>query len=125
MTIQHTSGRLQLDDAQPGDIRRYLLAESNEYPHVVASVPIELQPQTAEANARRLAACWNVCEGIPTEMLESSTKLHHATGEMMRQRDELLEVVKRIDSMCEKPIRFSSIAVQEVARAALVKAEVK
>ena len=24
-----------------------------------------------EADARRLAACWNVCEGIPTETLES------------------------------------------------------
>lgn len=28
------------------------------------------QKDVAEANARRLAACWNSCEGVPTNMLE-------------------------------------------------------
>lgn len=25
---------------------------------------------TAQANARRLVACWNACQGVPTELLE-------------------------------------------------------
>ncbi len=30
-----------------------------------------ISPEVARANARRLVACWNVCEGFTTEELES------------------------------------------------------
>lgn len=58
----------------------------------------------SEANARRIAACWNACEGIDTGMLENITTLGDtlASRFMMRdkverdlsaQRDELLEAL--------------------------------
>lgn len=50
-----------------------------------------------EADARRLVACWNACEGISTENLERAT----ASGDLavfgqdvMRDRDELIEFVR-------------------------------
>lgn len=59
----------------------------------------------SEANAHRIAACWNACEGIDTGMLENITTLGDtlASRFMMRdkverdlqaQRDELLEYLQ-------------------------------
>jgi len=64
-----------------------------------------------EANARRLAACWNACEGMSTEWLEGRADamrpdtmpldhaLETAIGErdvLWRQRDELLAALEDI-----------------------------
>jgi hypothetical protein len=55
----------------------------------------------SEANARRLVACWNACEGISTESLE--TEVSAAMGwtrtaskliAMTTQRNELLEALQ-------------------------------
>ena len=49
---------------------------------------------TAKENARRLAACWNACEGISTENLEYGLpvkELVQQCNEAIQQRDELLD----------------------------------
>ena len=47
-----------------------------------------------EANARRLVACWNACDGIPTDMLEAMpfgpAALVPMYARLEAQRDELL-----------------------------------
>jgi len=53
-------------------------------------------------NARRLAACWNACEGIDTEDLEKASvsiihKLHDdAAKQTLAQRDRLLNEIKKV-----------------------------
>jgi hypothetical protein len=50
-----------------------------------------------EANARRIVACVNACEGIPTSELETAArdgKFLHAYDTIRMHRDELLEIVK-------------------------------
>lgn len=54
-------------------------------------------PDNDEANARRLVACWNACEGISTEALERSDVIASMQGERRRletQRDDLLAALK-------------------------------
>jgi predicted metal-dependent phosphoesterase TrpH len=81
--------------------------------------------QKSEANARRLVACWNACDGIETDHLErhglpdfakkiSDLRAQHdelqkqvaeiaQLGMVLReQRDELLAALERTTEMCEQ-----------------------
>ena len=53
--------------------------------------------QKSEANARRLVACWNACEDLPTAWIEGGAAdiLEHAKS-LKSQRDGLLEALKFI-----------------------------
>lgn len=77
-----------------------------------------------EDNARRLAACWNACDGLPTESLEKLGTLDRASVEMnvfrahlLAQRDELLKALEFFLKWgrCQK--------AEDMARAAIAKAE--
>lgn len=53
----------------------------------------------AKEDARRLAACWNTCEGISTENLEYNLpvkELAQQYNEVIRQRDQLLAALEDI-----------------------------
>jgi hypothetical protein len=74
---------------------------------------------TDPANARRLVACWNACDGIPTEEIESGTAgfLHrYATvvderDALVKERDELVAVIRSAQKAFEQGIKsdFSNI----------------
>lgn len=49
--------------------------DHDEYAHYIADVKGKRDYHDSEANARRLAAAWNVCEGIDTESLETGAIL--------------------------------------------------
>lgn len=73
----------------------------------------------SEANARRIAACWNACDGIPTAWLEGGAAdiLEHSIA-LIKQRDELLAALRLIvDNSIEGGL------FNMVARAAISKAE--
>lgn len=53
------------------------------------------------ANARRMAACWNACNGIDLEYLEGDDSLPHFARRMMEQRDDLLNALKNAREMVE------------------------
>lgn len=56
-------------------------------------VPDHEYPMFREEDARRLAACWNAFDGLPTDQIESMVnvpKFFFNHMEMMAQRDELL-----------------------------------
>lgn len=79
-----------------------------------------------EDNARRLAACWNACDGLPTESLEKLGTLDRASVEMnvfrahlLAQRDELLAALHRMENHPASRID----ELPEMARAAIAKAE--
>lgn len=75
-------------------------------------------------NARRLAACWNACDGLPTESLEKLGTLDRANVEMnvfrahlLAQRDALLAELHRMENHPASRID----ELPEMARAAIAK----
>ena len=92
MSEQHTQGRLHVAGQDKVQIRsdKHQIAKAWSF-----------AGKTGQENARRLVACWNACEGISTDELETTggaavgwtrtaSKLIHATT----QRDELLAALK-------------------------------
>lgn len=91
-------------------------------------------PTNDEANARRLVACWNACEGLSTEFLARIDSIQAAlTGQLVvtqaleAERDELLDALE----LCRKELyewmrdHGQDIATQHAmikARAAIAKA---
>lgn len=65
MTAQHTQGRLR-----PVSHNTSRLQGENGIWVADAFSSMRGQPNS-EANARRLAACWNACEGMPTYQVEA------------------------------------------------------
>lgn len=43
----------------------------------------------SEANARRIAACWNACEGLDTGLLKNITTLGDTLASRFRMRDKV------------------------------------
>ena len=74
MTTTHTPGRLQVPEPYDG---QYGVIVENDCGRYAVAVSIR-----NPADARRLAACWNVCDGMDTELLESIL----CTGETMLTR---------------------------------------
>lgn len=86
MSAQHTPGRLVVRGG-------YSIYTEGLTP--VADTCIwNSETANDEANARRLAACWNACDGISTENLESNRpvkELAELCNAELSQRDELLK----------------------------------
>ena len=72
----------------------------------VPAIAQTIGPQSRE-NARRIVACWNACDGVPTEALEGSAKLCSAKdstlaelkaerAQLIQQRTEMLDLLARI-----------------------------
>lgn len=59
---------------------------------------LELKTQTAH----RMAVCWNVCEGIPTELLEDGLLSEIcnavAAGDISRAKDALIKIDRGTDT---------------------------
>lgn len=128
----HTPGRLWVEcgDEDDGHANQWpkIRAESHE---VVGDEGFYGDIDEDKANARRLVACWNACEGIGTEELESEThaalgwsrtasKLIKASGE----RAELLEMLNGV-LKCERGILghiFLEGWQEDAIRAAIAKA---
>ena len=57
-------------------------------------------------DARRMLTCWNICDGVPTDVLERSKSLTDfvLTGQAIeRQRDELLKKVRELEGLQHDP----------------------
>lgn len=134
MNAQHTPGRLNVaveifdNDGMPETVIQGLGA--------AASVAVALDfgannPCMREANARRLVACWNACEGISTDDIEAHSvniihKLHDdAAKRVLSERDELLEALLGCIAAIERTAHCTEadrFAAADKARAAIAKA---
>ena len=54
---------------------------------------LDVSAAERDANARRLAACWNACENVPTDMLETISNLMPATVPYHQLHAQLTELV--------------------------------
>ena len=111
MSTKHTLGRLKADGT-----RVY-------FDKLAGGFDIRNCPD-AEANARRLAACWNALEDLSQDALDGGwtrAGLEAYGLQMKAQRDELLEALHHI---CEgfSILKDSDFPALAKARAALAKA---
>lgn len=96
MSAQHTQERLEVEDATNEDGRAYLTIKGKRLA-LGAIFNLQLRGNTLN-DARRLAACWNACDGISTEHLERHGLPDFAQkiSDLVAQRDELLAALKDV-----------------------------
>lgn len=126
MSAQHTQGRLWV-----GKYPRKSVRDGQMIYIIEGNIGIVTDYEDwgfTEESARRLAACWNACEGIDTEDLEAGTvsiiqKLHdQAAKDVLAQRDELLAALERLIASGDVRDAAEKGAITQ-ARAAIAKAE--
>ena len=139
---KHTPGRLFLSELPVGErdgkmayAKLEIVAPSQDPRYLVFSVAridfsyeqkhkgfISTSKEEAEANARRLVACWNACGGMATDELEEIAQTGGMLGpredvaKIAEQRDELRDVLK---SCIEYVAAAGDDWVTDKARAAL------
>ena len=132
MSAEHTPGQLEYGECSDSE---WWIAQVGSTEQIAYTVPIG--PGVAEANARRLVASWNACEGIETHALELMTgdlsirnqitatgkakpKLTKKAVEYRSQRDELLAALKEMLEVWEHggvdpyPIKQARAAIANV-----------
>lgn len=97
MSEQHTPGTLGVTDET-----LIVTDENDDGLTYVASVYCHVVRGRSEANAKRLVAAWNACQGIDTKDLESGSvniiqRLHdQAAKNVLTQRNTLLMTLDRL-----------------------------
>jgi len=101
MSAQHTPGRVTFRD--DGDANHWSLLTADGRWLLALLHNGEAPSERQAANFRRLAACWNACEGISTDALERLGTLDRARVDLdviraqaIAQRDELLEALRMV-----------------------------
>ena len=93
MSDQNTKGRLSIKEN--GDANSYaLLDESGKWLLSILHNGEKLTSVQRET-MRRVAACWNACEGISTEDLTDIAR----TGGMLGPRDDIAQIAKQRDGL--------------------------
>ena len=95
---EHTPGKLYVR----GGFSLY--AEDKKTPVADACLNASLATHD-EGNARRLAACWNALEGVPTEEIESVLIHGKAIKDVVSERDELAARVRELEGERDQAMR--------------------
>lgn len=104
MNAPHTPGHMKPGVSLVGGIEHFTVVPHGSEQTVVAMCGLtgaEDEPESV-ANARRLAACWNACLKVPTEVLEAqqSGGLPWNVADQIDQcmrLDELLQALKGLE----------------------------
>ena len=103
MIAQHTPGRLTV--RENGDANSYAIMDDAGQWLLHMLHNGRQTPPTQSENLRRLAACWNYCEGLDTEGMERSVEMKRPANvfidesikkelDLLAQRDALLEALR-------------------------------
>lgn len=103
MADKHTPGLWAVNPLRPNQI---CTADGSLE---IASATVQYSVPTAIANARRIVACWNACDGISTENLEENRPVQWLA-------EQYNEVVKQCDEL-QASLIASGIRLHEVATA--------
>ena len=82
----------------------------------------------AEENSRRLAACWNACEGISTENLEDNKPIIELANDYnaaLKQRDALRTALEEAIEYLEPRVEGGKVGVNLLPRLKAVIANVE
>lgn len=141
---EHTLGPLEFASAGFGSkagitVDEYFIRRPEDDVAVAGDI---VDPETgspSEANARRLAACWNACQNISTDAIQSGSlglfRLQLDRMVLTQQRDSLVCALERIarphDCGCvpctgsctsEVALQITVDEMRELARSAIAKA---
>lgn len=84
--------------------------------------PMAMHEAELDANARRLVACWNACEGLPTDFIEGRRFADlEIVMDVQRQRDDLLAALEHLVTVTAPDVN-GQIGAQEEHAAALANA---
>lgn len=128
MSAGHTQGRLSTDCADHDEPYQNIKLQVGK--HAVATVCIDDAPvhdynREQRANARRLAACWNACQGIETEELEiiddAGENFTVVFDRIKAQRDELLSALQMFVFPHQDNDKHTDTQRQEIGRAVIAK----
>ena len=121
--MSHTQGKLTVSEIGVGfeldDEKGRCIAQTQQ----LCAIKNAEDHDERKANARRLVACWNACDGISTESLEMAAALGGLRdvspgAAVFSQRDELLEALQMIASM-----GLDALQCRDTARAAIARAQ--
>lgn len=106
MSANHTPGTLSASLAYGGGSAIWISPEAGakmilQGAQCLRAETVKPEPMDAEqlaANARRMVACWNACDGIDIDLLEGFSPRFLATlpDRHLAQRSELLNALKRL-----------------------------
>lgn len=85
---QHTKGKVVVPEHQ-GDFHAVLSIDED---YLICDAGYSPSTETDIANARRIAACWNVCDGLDTDYIEYAARTNNFVGHVQwltAERDEL------------------------------------
>lgn len=120
---KHTQGELK---AYPIELRHGLPYTPVAINTLIAKVYSEAYGNhlESEANARRIAACWNAFDGMSTDTIEQMVNVPEffiKQMELLSLRDELLGALKKIASS-DHFEQFAALDMKGIANAAVAKA---
>lgn len=128
MNAPHSPGPITFK--ADGEANRYAMFTGDGYWLLTVLHNGVMLSETQEANFRRMAACWNACEGLSTRTIEIMAQLGGVTSKMpvvaklAAERDELLEALRHIEGSA-MDITCERRTIRDAARAAIDKAEGK
>jgi len=141
---EYTIGPLELSSAGFGSkagitIDEYFIRRPEDDVAVAADVIDPDSGTPSEANARRLVACWNACQGISTDAIESGSlnlfQLQLDRMVLTQQRDKLVSVLECIarphdcgcvpctgDCSSQDSLQIAIDGIRDLAKSAIAKA---
>lgn len=102
MSGQHTPGVLGTDcheHDEPYQNISLVIGTRTVATICIDDAPVHDFNAEQQANARRLVACWNACDGVPTDALEQIEGFGKAALPyhlLKAQRDEMLEALQKL-----------------------------
>lgn len=96
MSAAHTLGPLVPAANYPHGLSMLCVHDGSGWRPVADCSVVAGGSDVAQANARRLSACWNACAGISTEALddEAPRKLLEDRDQLLAERNELLAALE-------------------------------
>lgn len=126
MSAKHTPGRLQAGVSKYQGVQSFTAVSEGNEQKIVAMCGLAgaLDELESIANACRLAACWNTCEGISTEHLERHglPDLAQKISDIVAQRDELLEALKALRDSLDPDDWMGGLTMHDFIDSAIAKA---
>ena len=119
---KHTKGTVIAKDCKVSLPDGMVLAVAQIIPSRVRDLDAEIDE--AITNARRLAACWNACDGMSDEQVSHGLVSASVHSSLANQRDELLKALEELKEAVEyTPLGIRGIKGVEKAYAAISKAK--
>lgn len=120
MTIEHTTTRLTV--RANGEANSYTLLDYQGKWFMSLLMNGEQITARQEANLRRLAACWNACDGISTEALETGPAMlaahqreQNRADAAQRRQEQLRNALEIVAAGNTDPDRMVELAQEAIA----------